>query len=78
MAASIEEQNAAAAEIGRNTQEASGGTQQVSSAIGGVKEASGQAGISANTVLTAAGELSRQSEHLSAQVKQFVERVRAA
>ena len=78
VAAAIDEQNAAAAEIGRNTQEASVGTQQVSSAVVGVTEASGQAGESANNVLTAAEELSRQSQHLATEVADFMERVRAA
>ena len=78
VAAAIEEQNAAAAEIGRNTQEASVGTRQVSSAIVGVTETSGQAGTSASHVLTAAKELSQQSEFLSTQVADFVQRVRAA
>ena len=78
VAAAIEEQNAAAAEIGRNTQEASAGTQQVSSSIVGVTEASGQTGTSANNVLTASGELARQSEQLSTRVAEFMNRVRAA
>jgi methyl-accepting chemotaxis protein len=78
VAAAIEEQNAAASEIGRNTHEASSGTQQVSSSIGSVSEASGHAGASAGNVLSAAEELSRQSEHLALQVKDFMRRVRAA
>ena len=78
VAAAIEEQNAAAAEISRNTQEAFVGTQQVSSSIGGVTEASGQTGMSANEVLMAAEQLSQQSQHLSEQVHDFMDRVRAA
>lgn len=78
VAAAIEEQNAAASEIGRNTQEAYVGTQQVSSSIGGVTDASQQAGTSANDVLMAAQQLSEQSETLTDQVKQFMARVRAA
>ena len=76
--AAIEQQTAAAAEIGRNTQEASAGTQQVSSSIVGVDDASKQAGESAGDVLTAAAGLSRQSEHLTMEVQQFTARVRAA
>ena len=78
VAAAIEEQNAAASEIGRNTQEAAVGTQQVSSSIVGVTDASAQAGAGANNVLTAADELSRQSENLSGRVAEFMKRVRAA
>ena len=78
VAAAVEEQNAAANEIGRNTQEASDGTQQVSLAIVSVNEASQRAGDGARTVLTAADELSHQSERLADQVARFVERVRAA
>ena len=78
VAAAIEEQNAAAAEIGRNTQQASVGTRQVSSSIAGVTDASGQAGNSANSVLLASEELSRQSEHLSERVTEFMRRLRAA
>ena len=78
VASAIEEQNAAAMEIGRSTQEASVCTQQVSSSIVGVMDASHQTGANASDVLTAAEELSRQSEDLSARVATFVERVRAA
>ncbi len=78
VAAAIEEQNAATAEIGRNTQEASVGTQQVSASITGVMEASEQSGVAANNVLTAASDLSQQSENLSRVVSDFVQKVRAA
>ena len=78
VAAAIEQQNAAAGEIGRNAQDVSSGTTQVSSAIVGVREASQQAGESADNVLAAAEDLSTQAEHLAAEVAGFVERVRAA
>ena len=78
VAAAIEQQNAAAGEIGRNAQDVSSGTTQVSSAIVGVREASQQAGESADSVLAAAEGLSTQAEHLAAEVAGFVERVRAA
>ena len=78
VAAAVEEQDAAALEIGRNTQEASTGTQQVSTAIVGVSEAVSQTGQSAATVLTAAGDLSHQSTVLSERMEAFMERVRTA
>ena len=78
VAAAVEQQNAAASEIGRNTQEAAVGTQEVSASTRNVTEASEQAGSSAGIVLGAAEGLSRQSEQLSSQVTEFLERVRAA
>ncbi|WP_179954199.1 methyl-accepting chemotaxis protein [Denitrobaculum tricleocarpae] len=78
VAAAIEEQNAAANEIGRNTQQASAGTQEVTSSIAGVRSASDQTGESAGNVLSASAELARQSERLSEQVTSFLDRVRAA
>lgn len=76
VAAAIEQQNAAAAEIGRNTEEASVGTSQVTTAIASVTDASRRSGECANDVLAAAEELSRQSALLSRQVTGFIERVR--
>ena len=78
VAAAIEQQNAAANEIGRNTQEAAIGTQQVSDAIGGVTAASARSGAGATDVLEAAEKLSQQSASLTDQVAQFVRKVREA
>lgn len=78
VAAAIEEQNAAANEIGRNTQQASAGTQEVTSSIAEVRTASDQTGESASDVLAASADLARQSERLSAQLTSFLDRVRAA
>ncbi|MCR9072589.1 MAG: methyl-accepting chemotaxis protein [Alphaproteobacteria bacterium] len=78
IASAIEEQNAAASEIGRNTQEAASGTQQVSSAIGNVTEATGLVGSAAAEVLDAADDLSLQARQLTTKVTEFVDRVRAA
>ena len=78
VASAIEEQNAATQEIGRNAQEASDGTQQVSGSIGGVTQAAGEAGHGANEVLEVARQLSEQAEGLSSAVGGFIEQVRAA
>ncbi|WP_420562303.1 methyl-accepting chemotaxis protein [Thalassobaculum sp.] len=78
VASAIEEQNAAASEIGRSTQEAAQGTQTVSRSINNVTEASGLVGASAGEVLEAAGELSSQADQLTVQVAEFVNRVRVA
>lgn len=78
IASAVEEQNAAASEISRNTQEAAVGTQRVSSAIGNVTEATGLVGASASDVLQAADDLSSQATQLSTKVAEFIGRVRAA
>ena len=78
IASAVEEQNAATNEIARNAQEAAIGTQQVSSNIADVQQSATTSGESAGNVLSAAGELSRQSENLRARVQTFLEEVRAA
>ena len=78
VAAAVEEQHAAANEIGRNTQEASAGTRQVTSLITGVSDASHQTGDNANSVLSSTEGLSQQAEQLSDQVSRFVESLRVA
>jgi methyl-accepting chemotaxis protein len=78
VAAAVEEQGAATQEIARNVQQAAAGTSEVSSNIVGVKQASSEAGTASTQVLGAAGELSKQSEVLRAQVDRFIARVRAA
>jgi methyl-accepting chemotaxis protein len=50
----------------------------VSSNIGGVSRAASETGAAASQVLGAAGDLSKQAESLSGEVKIFVARVRAA
>ncbi|MBS0644230.1 MAG: HAMP domain-containing protein [Proteobacteria bacterium] len=78
IAAAVEEQGAATQEIARNVQEAGQGTEQVSSNIVGVKEAATGTGAAAAQVLSAAGDLSRQSEVLRAEVNAFIAGVKAA
>ncbi len=78
VASAVEEQGAATLEIARNVQEAATGTQEVSSSITNVTQVVTEAGAAANQVLTAAGELSRQSEHLRNEVDGFLEKMRAA
>ncbi|MGB1025822.1 MAG: cache domain-containing protein [Rhodospirillaceae bacterium] len=76
VAAALEEQNAAAAEIGRSAQEASGGTQQVSTSITDVTASASEAEASASDVLRAAEDLSRQAEALSEQVASFIDHIK--
>jgi len=78
IAAAVEQQGAATQEIVRNVGQATAGTQQVTDNIAGVAQASEQTGRAADRVLTAATDLSRQSEHLTAEVDRFLGTVRAA
>ena len=78
IAAAVEQQGAATQEIVRNVSQASSGTSEVTRNIGGVAQASEETGAAAGQVLTSAAELSRQSEHLSAEVQRFLSTVRAA
>jgi methyl-accepting chemotaxis protein len=78
IAAAVEQQGAATQEIVRNVSQAAAGTDEVTNNITGVAKASEETGTAAAQVLGAAGELSRQSEHLGAEVQRFLGTVRAA
>ena len=78
IAAAVEQQGAATQEIVRNVAQASVGTTEVTSTITSVAQAADETGAAASQVLGAAGELSRQSEHLNAEVQRFLGTVRAA
>ncbi|WP_267427107.1 methyl-accepting chemotaxis protein [Methylobacterium sp. GC_Met_2] len=78
IAAAVEEQGAATQEIVRNVSQAAMGTGEVTSNIAGVAGAAEESGAAASQVLGAATELSRQSEHLAAEVGRFLATVRAA
>jgi methyl-accepting chemotaxis protein len=78
IAAAVEEQGAATQEIVRNVTQAAQGTGAVTSNIAGVAGAAEETGAAASQVLGAASELSRQSEHLTAEVGRFLANVRAA
>ena len=78
IAAAVEEQGAATQEIARNVQQASKGTAEVSSNIAGVTQAATDTGRVANEVLTASGDLSKQSVRLRDEVEKFLKTIRAA
>ena len=78
IAAAVEEQGAATQEIARNVQQAAIGTREVTSNISGVSQGAVETGAAASELLEAAGELSRQAEHLSGEVSQFISGVKAA
>ncbi|MCJ2069125.1 methyl-accepting chemotaxis protein [Methylobacterium sp. J-030] len=78
IAAAVEQQGAATQEIVRNVGQAAQGTAEVTSNITGVAGAAEETGAAAGQVLGAASELSRQSEHLTAEIGRFLATVRAA
>ncbi len=78
IAAAVEEQGAATKEIARNVQEAAQGTQEVSANIANVDKSAGETGEMAHGLLTAAAELSQQSEGLRREVEGFFANIRAA
>jgi methyl-accepting chemotaxis protein len=78
IAAAVEQQSAATSEISRNVQQAASGTNEVAGNINGLSQAAGDTGAAATQVLGAAGQLSRQTEQLRAEVDQFLADVRAA
>ncbi|WP_053005731.1 HAMP domain-containing methyl-accepting chemotaxis protein [Kiloniella spongiae] len=78
ISAAIDQQTSATQEISKNVQEAAVGTQQVSTNITTVQQAAEQTGASSNEVLEAAGELSKQSETLRAEVDHFIQGLRAS
>jgi methyl-accepting chemotaxis protein len=77
-AAAVEEQGNATAEIARNIQEAARGTQEVSRNISGVSQVASENGQTATSLLSAANELSRESEMLRRHVEGFFAAIRAA
>ncbi len=78
IASSVEEQGSATQEIARNVHQASLGTADVAKNITGVREAAEHSSASAGEVLTAARDLSRQSEALQHEMEKFLQKVRAA
>ena len=78
VASAVEEQGVSTADISQNVQQAAAGTQEVSSAIGTLNQAASESGNVAKEVLSAAQELTQQSEMLRAQVDEFLAGVRAA
>jgi methyl-accepting chemotaxis protein len=78
IADAVEQQGAATQEIVRNVAQAAMGTDEVTDNISSVAHASEETGAAAGQVLSAASELSRQSEQLAAEVNRFLATVRAA
>ena len=78
ISAAVAEQGTATQEIAENTQQAASGTQDVSGTIANVTQAASETGAAAQQVLSSAGELSKQSETLRAEVDSFLAKVRAS
>ncbi|TFZ56388.1 methyl-accepting chemotaxis protein [Methylorubrum sp. Q1] len=78
LAVSVQQQGLATREIVRNVAQAASGAGEVTSNISGVAQASEETGAAASQVLVSASELSRQSEHLTAEMSRFLATVRAA
>jgi methyl-accepting chemotaxis protein len=78
IAAAVEEQGAATADIARNVQNAAIGTQDVASTIVDVDRRAGETGQASASVLKAARGLAQDGEKLRAEVERFVSSVRAA
>jgi methyl-accepting chemotaxis protein len=78
IAAAMNQQSSATQEIARNVEQAAQGTRAVSANISGVTTAAGETGLAAGHVLSAASELSKQSETLRAEVDKFLATVRVA
>ena len=78
IAAAVEEQGAATAEIARTTVETSHGTRTVSDNVAGVASAASGASAGSAQVLGAASDLARQAAALRHEVGGFLAQVRAA
>jgi len=78
VATAVEQQNSATKEIAENVQQAASGTQSVTGNIEQVNRAASETGETANHVLSASEELSKQGEALKMQVDSFLHTVRAA
>ena len=78
IAGSVEEQEAATAEIARNVNQATQGTREVAVNITGVAQAAAETGQMANVVFQSAHELLGESEELEQVVHAFLDEVRAA
>ncbi|MDA8232121.1 MAG: methyl-accepting chemotaxis protein [Magnetospirillum sp.] len=78
IAAAVEQQGAATAEIARNVQEAADGTNAVSANIAGVTEAAATTEAAAEHVLASAGGLATEAGKLRDGVAAFLSTVRAA
>ncbi|MTW18748.1 HAMP domain-containing protein [Rhodoplanes serenus] len=78
IAAAVEEQGAATAEIARNVQQASQGTTEVAGNIAEVDRGAAETGSASSQVLASARSLSSESTRLKTELVQFLTSIRAA
>src|SRR5690625_601171 len=77
IASASEEQSAATQEISNSVQEAASGTQQVSSGMNEVRQVAGNTNGMASDMLKLSQDLRQEGQELHAQVKAFLEKVKA-
>jgi methyl-accepting chemotaxis protein len=78
IATAVDQQGAATQEIARSVQEAADGTRQVTSNIAAVLQAASDTGRVAELVSHAATQLGQESNTLSREVSQFLQRIKAS
>ena len=78
IAAAVEEQGAATQEIARNVQQAAELSMRVAENITEADRSNGETGAASAQVLTAAQSLSKESNHLQMEVRNFLSTIRAA
>ena len=78
VAGAVRQQSSATQEITQNTQLAATSTRDVSANIVAVQAANDETSEAASAVVNAAGDLSQEADKLRAEVKRFLEQVRAA
>jgi methyl-accepting chemotaxis protein len=78
IAAAVEEQSAATQEIARNVQQAAELSMRVAANITDVDRSNGETGAASAQVLSAAQSLSKESNHLQMEVRNFLSTIRAA
>ncbi|MDQ2082436.1 HAMP domain-containing methyl-accepting chemotaxis protein [Xanthobacteraceae bacterium Astr-EGSB] len=78
IAAAVEEQGSATAEITRNVQQAARGTTEVATNIGEVQQGAAETGSASAQVLASARSLSQDSNRLKTELDRFLSTIRAA
>ncbi|MDE1147391.1 MAG: methyl-accepting chemotaxis protein [Azospirillaceae bacterium] len=76
IASAMEQQRAATAEIARNVDQAAQGAADVSTRMGSVNDSASRAGTAAGRLLTAADDLSRQSDAVNGNLNAFLTALR--
>jgi methyl-accepting chemotaxis protein len=77
IAAAVEQQSAATAEISRNVQQAAGGSGEVSQSVSMIASASEKTGKAAGQVFDSARQLSGEAKGLDGKVRDFLVKIHA-